>query len=375
MSEEKVENTEDVKDDVEIDDSKKANRELVITIVSWVSAIMISLGLLTILLWQPGIARSMAVYEKPAVEPVDYEQPVDTADLPPFTQNPTEEELSRKDSIVTEGTANARLETIYHTVVSGDSIWALSQKYNVEIDSILYANYDVLQDKSDNLLVDMVIAIPPSDGILHTWRSTDTISSVASRYGANIQDILLFVGNNLDLANPVIEPGTQIMVPGGNRELVPISYAAVTRDAEGRLVSGWNGPGACLLDFVGVQGNGFFIWPSAVHYLTGNNYHAGHPGIDIGAGMGSQLFAADNGTVVYAGWMDGGYGNFVVIDHGNGYTTLYEHLDKVHVSCGENVLQGQGIGLAGTTGNSTGAHLHFEIRYLNSPVNPFDYLP
>lgn len=215
MSEEKFEDKENVEDKVEIDEEKKAKRELVITVVSWVSAIMISLGLLTILLWQPGIARSMAVYEKPAVETVDYEQVEDTADLPPFTQNPTEEELTRKESIFTEGNANARLETIYHRVVPGDSIWALSEKYNVEIDSILYANYDVLQDKSDNLLVDMVIAIPPVDGILHTWRSKDTLSSVASRYGAKIQDILLFVGNNLDLANPQIEAGTKVMVPDG----------------------------------------------------------------------------------------------------------------------------------------------------------------
>ncbi len=91
--------------------------------------------------------------------------------------------------------------------------------------------------------------------------------------------------------------------------------------------------------------------------------------------MGSALFAADSGTVVYAGWMNGGYGNFVVIDHGNGYSTLYEHLESLSVSCGEAVFQGSVIGTAGTTGNSTGPHLHFEIRYANSPVNPWDYLP
>lgn len=358
------------------EDTKKANRELVIMVVSWVVAIMLSLGLLTTLLWQPRIAKSMELYKRPAaVATVDFTEVEVEANLPAFVEVASTPELTRDQNLYTEGQANSRLEMIYHTVVSGDSIWALAETYNVEIESILFANYDVLQDKSDNLMVGQVIAIPPVDGIYHTWRSKDTLSSVASRYGTTIQNILLFIGNNLDLSNPTIEPGTKVMVPGGRRELVPISYAAITRDAEGRLVSGWDGPGACLLDSVGIYGNGFFIWPSAVHYLTGNNFGPGHNGVDLGAGSGSQLFAADSGTVVYAGWMNGGYGNFVVIDHGNGYTTLYEHLDKVHVSCGENIFQGSVIGLAGSTGNSTGPHLHFEIRYANMPVNPWDFLP
>lgn len=358
------------------EETKKANRELVVMTTSWVVAIMLSLGLLTMLFWQPRIAKSMELYNQPQqVATIDYSLEGAEANLPAFVENNSNDELIRDQNLYTEGQANTRLEMIYHTVISGDSIWALSQTYNVEIESILFANYDILQDKSDNLMVGQVIAIPPVDGIYHTWRSKDTLSSVASRYGATIQDILLFIGNNLDLSNPQIEPGTKVMVPGGRRELVPISYAAVTRDAEGRLISGWDGPGACVIGSVGIYGNGFFIWPSAVHYLTGNDFGPGHNGIDLGAGSGSQLFAADSGTVVYAGWMNGGYGNFVVIDHGNGYTTLYEHLDKIHVSCGENVFQGSVIGLAGTTGNSTGPHLHFEIRYANMPVNPWDYLP
>ena len=231
---------------------RNPNRELVVTIASWVIAIMISLGLLTMLLWQPRIAKSMELYNQPVpVETVDFSDVAGDADLPAFVSHDLESELTRDQNLYTEGQANSRLEMIYHTVVSGDSIWALAQTYNVEIESILFANYDVLQDKSDNLMVGQVIAIPPVNGIYHTWRSKDTLSSIASRYGAEIQDILLFIGNDLDLSNPEIEPGTQVMVPGGRRELVPISFAAVTRDAEGRLISGWNGPGACQIDFVG----------------------------------------------------------------------------------------------------------------------------
>ncbi len=361
----------------EIDETKRENRGIVVTVVSWVTAIMLSLALLTMLFWQPRIAKSMQAYYDPALESElpDYEQVVANANMPVFEHGSEAEAITRDQKLFTDGELEFRTEPIQHTVVSGDSIWALSETYGVSIPSILYANYDVLQDKADNLLVGQVITIPPVDGIYHTWRSRDTLSSVASRYGASINDILLFIGNNLDLSNPVIEPGTQVMVPGGERELVPISYAAVVRDPEGRLVSGWNGPGACLLDSIGLFGSGSFIWPSAVHYLTGNDFGPGHNGIDIGAGLGSALFAADSGTVVYAGWMEGGYGNFVVIDHGNGYTTLYEHLDTISVQCGENVFQGSVIGSAGTTGNSTGPHLHFEIRYANGPVNPWQYLP
>ncbi len=288
------------------EETKKANRELVITVASWVTAIILSLGLLTMLLWQPKIAKSMEIYKRPQeVATVDYNEVGAEAQLPTFVQNNSTEELTRDQNLYTEGQANSRLEMIYHTVVSGDSIWALSQTYNVEIESILFANYDVLQDKSDNLMVGQVIAIPPVDGIYHTWRSKDTLSSVASRYGATIQDILLFIGNNLDLSNPKIEPGTKVMVPGGRRVLVPISYAAVTRDAEGRLVSGWDGPGACLLDSVACMVMVSHLafcgalpdWKIVVLDTT-----------VMTSGLGLvRTFAADSGTVVYAGWMNGGY--------------------------------------------------------------------
>jgi murein DD-endopeptidase MepM/ murein hydrolase activator NlpD len=112
-----------------------------------------------------------------------------------------------------------------------------------------------------------------------------------------------------------------------------------------------------------------------VRFISGNNFGPGHNAIDIGAGIGSQLFAADNGTVVYAGWLNGGYGNLVVIDHNIGWVTMYEHLDRIGVSCGDNVMQGGLIGSAGTTGNSTGGHLHFEVRIGGMAVNPLDYLP
>lgn len=135
------------------------------------------------------------------------------------------------------------------------------------------------------------------------------------------------------------------------------------------------GAGACPGGYEGVYGTGSFIWPAINRTISGNDYWSGHLALDIGAALGEPISAADSGVVVFAGWSTGGYGYAVAIDHGNGYQTLYAHLSKVNVSCGQSVSQGQTIGLAGSTGNSTGAHLHFEIRYQGGFVNPWYVLP
>ena len=100
-----------------------------------------------------------------------------------------------------------------------------------------------------------------------------------------------------------------------------------------------------------------------------------HRAIDIAAGYGSSVKASDAGYVVMAGWSNVGYGNCVVLDHGNGYQTLYAHLSKIYVVVGNSVAQGAAIGAVGSTGNSTGPHLHFEIRQGGSQMNPFNFLP
>ena len=112
----------------------------------------------------------------------------------------------------------------------------------------------------------------------------------------------------------------------------------------------------------------YFGW--RVHPITGTNKY--HSGVDIGASYGSSVLAADSGTVILAGW-NGGYGNCIVISHGNGITTLYGHLSSIIVSSGQSVSQGQTIGYVGSTGNSTGPHLHWEVAVNGSQVNPLNY--
>jgi murein DD-endopeptidase MepM/ murein hydrolase activator NlpD len=127
----------------------------------------------------------------------------------------------------------------------------------------------------------------------------------------------------------------------------------------------------------GAIGSGTFVWPSDHHYLSGFDFNpdANHPAIDIAGDLGKPAYASDSGVIVYAGWNNWGYGNVIVINHGNGWQTLYAHLSQIDVSCGQSVIQGGVIGLIGSTGNSTGPHLHFEMMYNGVKVNPHDYLP
>ena len=151
---------------------------------------------------------------------------------------------------------------------------------------------------------------------------------------------------------------SEIVVPGGTKPYVTQQVAA------------YSGP----VPSNAIKGSGVFTWPTSGSITQ--RHWSGHRAIDIGSWSGSSVRAADSGHVVVAGggW-NGGYGNHVVIDHGNGFTTLYAHLNTIFVRRGENIGRGDQIGSVGNSGNSTGPHLHFEIRYQGTPQNPFGYLP
>ena len=120
---------------------------------------------------------------------------------------------------------------------------------------------------------------------------------------------------------------------------------------------------------------GSFIWPVNGGYVSDPFMSdRSHKGMDIAADSGTDIYAADGGTVIDAGWNDGGYGNYVMIDHGNGYVTLYGHASEVYVSAGDIVSAGDVIAAVGTTGDSTGNHCHFEIRYDGGYLNPASFI-
>jgi murein DD-endopeptidase MepM/ murein hydrolase activator NlpD len=261
-----------------------------------------------------------------------------------------------------------------YTVDAGDSVFEIAQKFNIKPETVLWANYEQLNDNPDTISVGMELKIPPVDGVYYQWQDGDTVEDIAGRFEAKPVDILNWPGNHLDLTNPNPEPGSWILVPGGHREFRQWIIPTIPRGNAGVSRSVYGG-GACEGGYSGAYGSGTFAWPASNHSLSGNDYWSGHLGIDIAAGEGAPIYAADSGVVVFAGWATGGYGNMVMLDHGNGYQTLYAHMSSVAVGCGQSVGKGGIIGYAGSTGNSTGAHLHFEVRFQGGFVSPWFVLP
>ncbi|HEX6035270.1 MAG TPA: LysM peptidoglycan-binding domain-containing protein, partial [Anaerolineales bacterium] len=113
-----------------------------------------------------------------------------------------------------------RYEVEEYRVVRGDSVFAIAESFKVQPETVLWANYDVLQDDPHSLAPGMVLKIPPTDGIYYQWKENDTLESVATEFRATVDDILNFPGNDIDLAKPEIKSGSWVMVPGGEREFV-----------------------------------------------------------------------------------------------------------------------------------------------------------
>lgn len=304
---------------------------------------------------------------RPEVIPPDSS---DKAVLPALTLPSGVERLSRRLNTQTTMPVRARTDIEEYKVKKGDSVFSIANTYKLKPETVLWANYDQLNDNPNMVSIGMMLKIPPVDGVYYQWEEKDTIESVASRFQVKPKDILSYPPNKLDLTNPTVKPGAYVMIPGGWREnrqwLVPTIWRA--NAGASRTIKG---PGACDLPAGGAYGTGSFIWPTTNRSISGNDYWSGHLGIDIAAADGAPLYAADSGLVVYAGSIGGGYGLMIMIDHGNGYHTLYAHLSEIHVKCGQSVTQGQLIGRTGNTGNSTGPHLHFEVRYNGGYVNPW----
>jgi len=291
--------------------------------------------------------------------------------LPDYSPDKSYESVERNTNPDTILPAGVRDTVVTYEVASGDSLFGIAEEYEVEPETILWANDDILNDDPHLISIGDKLKIPPVDGILYEWKEGDSLDKIAGEYHANVDDILLYSGNDLDIANPVIEPGTTIMIPGGYREtqsnwVVPVS-AGTNAGVTAQIV----GPGSCT-PVGGYVGTYSFVWPTPYYgEVSGNDYWSGHQAIDALCYEGDSIFASDSGVVIYAGAISGGYGNLVAIDHQDGYITLYAHLSGFAVGCGQSVVQGQAIGYCGSTGNSTGPHLHFEVRLNGGFVNPW----
>lgn len=320
------------------------------------------------------------------------EQTTDLPDLSLLSLDPLAASLGgipRQANLYTTIPSRPRLDVITYTVQSGDSVFAIAENFGLKPSTILFANYETLKDNPHSLRPGQELNILPVDGTYYQWvgGGAETLTGVAEFFGVAAEDIVNFPGNHLDpdtigdYQNPNIAAGTWLVIPGGTREFTSWSAPiGVTRSspATTRVL----GPGACGAVTGGQIGFGVFIWPTPKHYLSGTPYRPdiNHPAIDIGGTLGDAVVAIDAGVIVYAGWNDWGYGNLVVVDHGDTATgswqSLYAHLNSVNVVCGQNVGQGELIGLLGSTGNSTGPHLHLELMSpVYGKVDPLNFLP
>ncbi len=306
---------------------------------------------------------------------------VDPSLLPP----PTDSALpgvSRLASPHTNIPSRPRQEIIKYTVQSGDSVFGIAEKFGLEPQTILWGNYNTLADDPHSLRPGQELNILPVNGVYYEWLGDISFEDWAKFFGVTAKDIIEYPGNQLDTetigdyANPNVPKGTWLIIPGGRREFTTwYAPIGVTRE-EPATARNW-GPGACGPVAGGNVGFGTYVWPTARHFLSGYDYspESNHWGIDLDGETGDPVYAADAGVVVYAGWNNYGYGIMIMIDHGDNWQTLYAHLESNWVGCGESVGQGQTIGAVGSTGKSSGSHLHFELMHGTSKVNPWNFLP
>ncbi|MGC8855749.1 MAG: M23 family metallopeptidase [Anaerolineae bacterium] len=353
-------------------------------IISWGITAFIVIGLLSgALWWAQTTAGAQALKPQPTITPGQNPPKVALpgVGVAASEANAIERHLQLKTNIP----ERPRYAAVTYRVAAGDAMFAIAKKFNLKPETILYSNKDVLDDNPHNLRPGMELLIPPVDGVYYKWQEGDTLQDVANKFKADVngdkkvdqtdvdllvEAILNFPGNNLDLTDPQIKPGTLILIPGGQRELVDWSkfIPTIPRNPAGGTGTSEVGGSSCG---GGPVGSGF-IWPTlGPHTISGNGYGPGHLGIDITGNEGDPVVAAAAGVVTMAqgGW-NYGYGNVIQIDHGNGYTTIYAHLSVIGVSVCQAVAAGQWIGAVGNTGNSFGAHLHFEIRQGGANVNP-----
>ncbi|MBU0491090.1 MAG: M23 family metallopeptidase [Chloroflexi bacterium] len=257
-----------------------------------------------------------------------------------------------------------RRDVVTYIVQKGDVIHSIADKFEVSVGTLMWANPD-LEENPDLLIIGQELIILPIDGVYHTVKEGDTIESIAKKYSIEPAAIWDCEFNDQKVLD-TLPPGAKIIAPGGKKPYVPrpvyVYSGSVPKNAQ--------------------RGTGTFGWPTSGVITQGYWVEAGgygHPAIDIANPSQPWIRAADSGFVIRVERNTGntGYGNYVMVDHRNGFVTLYAHLDTILVNVGDSVGKGAILGQMGNTGKVrgiTGIHLHFEIIRNGVRVNPRIYL-
>lgn len=249
--------------------------------------------------------------------------------------------------------------TSIYVVRDGDTLSEIAELFDVSVNTIVWANN--LAGKTIHPGDTLVIL--PMTGIRHTVQEGETLSEIADRYDVSVETIRDY--NNLE-EDATLAVGAILDIPGGEMPEPETTNTAPSQPSEPTLVVANSGQAVVQESRVSTS-HGYYINPVPGAIMT-QSLH-GYNAVDLGIPIGTSVVAAASGEVitsVASGW-NGGYGRFVVIRHPNGTKTLYAHLSAVVVTRGQHVVQGQVVGYSGTSGNSTGPHLHFEVR---GAVNP-----
>lgn len=246
-----------------------------------------------------------------------------------------------------------RDRVISYKVEGGDTLASISKKFDVSVESIKWAS----NLKTNTIKPGQTIQIPPVTGVVHKVASGESIYSIAKKYDTDPQKIANWPFNEFaDIDTFALTPGQTLYVPDG---VMPEEKIRVPRPSGPQIAAG-------------TPGTGNFVWPTSGSISQYPVWY--HMAVDIANRSLPPVLAADTGTVSFAGCIKGGYGCHVRINHSNGYETLYGHLSRIDVSVGQGVAKGQTIGRVGSTGRSTGPHLHFEVRSGGRLLNPLSFL-
>lgn len=268
-----------------------------------------------------------------------------------------------------------RSDFIEYVATQGDTVDDIARRYGLASESIAWCN---------NRRIVMVLRpgdvleIPPEDGACHRVLGTreETIAAIATQYEVTDPYTIIDFPYNYERLPTGISPtdilpgGTDLFIPGGVGEIITWRPPVATEtDASGQIIGVNFAPGQAGSCGRVTPGGGSY-WTNPLPNGTWvRGFYAGHSGIDLAAATGTPIYAANSGNVLFAGFSRWGYGNAVVLEHGPYISTLYGHMDVISVRCGQFIAAGQVVGLVGNTGNSSGPHLHFEIR---SGINPTD---
>jgi hypothetical protein len=270
-----------------------------------------------------------------------------------------------------------QLGIITYVVQEADTLPGIAERWGLDPLSILWCNEKTLPTVH-MLHPGLELFIPPEDGACVITSGERTLEQIAQAYGVSAHDIIDFPHNELYGMVPDDRPEADILIfiPGGvgrDQESYWMPTETTNPECGNRVVNYAPGhPGSCgEVEFpkeLAVAGE----WVSPLYFYShiSRRYSDWHPGTDIVSSAGTPIFAADSGVVVFSGWHNWGYGNLVVIDHGNNWATLYAHLSLIYVGCGEIVSQGDVIGTLGNTGNSSGPHLHYEMHLRGRALDP-----